>query len=262
MDFPSLHQHIDSLLEQERCVDAQALIDEQLTHPRYSKLTVPARTHLSLWEEKWQLQLLTCKSLTIQFKPNEAVFLADKVLEESRLLEEFISKIQTMGMAAKVHPLLLLGHIQECQQLIKEVEGRLENLNTLSQAETTGIRAGLGTVKGYLSDVFGHPELALAQLQNSRKLLRQNGDNEWSVGVSLIIEGQVYIDAKQYSKGVELLQKCAEYNKSHGLKYNYAYSLIFLAYYLCQVGELVLAEEYGLRALKSSEERGSKLMVA
>jgi hypothetical protein len=59
MDFPTLHQHIDTLLEQERCVDAQILIDEQLLHPKYSILTIPTPKYLHLWEEKWQLQLLT-----------------------------------------------------------------------------------------------------------------------------------------------------------------------------------------------------------
>ena len=86
MDFLPLYQQINALLEQERCGDAQAIIDEQLKSPKYAVLTQPEHTHRSLWEEKWQLQLLTCKSLVIQFKPKEAVTLVDTILEESKLL--------------------------------------------------------------------------------------------------------------------------------------------------------------------------------
>ncbi|MFX0125189.1 MAG: hypothetical protein ACFFAE_16270 [Candidatus Hodarchaeota archaeon] len=51
MDFPTLHQHIDALLEQERCADAQIIIDEQLNHPKYSVLTNISQANLPLWEE-------------------------------------------------------------------------------------------------------------------------------------------------------------------------------------------------------------------
>lgn len=263
MDFPTLHQHIDALLEQEQCVDAQILIDEQLTHPKYSGLTTPTQAHLPLWEEKWQLQLLTCKSLTIQFKPNEAILLADKVLEESRLLDEFTSKTQVLGMTAKAYALLFLGRTQECQQQIKEVESLIESLSDdISQAETNNLQASLERTKCYLNSIFGHFDLALTHIQNSLHLSRQKGNNSYSVGASLIFEAEVYCDMGPFSKGLELLQKSAEYNKNRGLEYNYIWNLFILAVYLCNEGELILAEEHGLEGLKLSKEKGSKLLVA
>jgi len=261
MDFPTLHQHIDTLLEQERCVDAQILIDEQITRPKYLVLTRPKQTHLSLWEEKWQLQLLTCKSLIIQFKPNETVSLVDKIFEESQLLDS--SKTLVKGKTVKAYALIYLGRIQECQKLINEAESSIENLEELSQAEITSLQAALERTKGYVNNIFGNFEQALTQFQNSLHLSRQNRNNSWSVQASLILQAQVYGDMGLHSKGLELLQNSVEYNKNHGLEYSYIWNLFILAIYLyLNMGQFALAKEYALESLKLCKKKDSELIVA
>ena len=262
MDFSSLVQHIDMLLEQEQIPDAQNLIDKQITSQKYTILTAPTQEHLHLWEEKWQLQLLLCKSLSVQFKPNEAVYLADNILEESRVLDEYTSKIQVKAMTAKVPALLLLGHIQECQQLILEVENRIKRVDPLSLGETNNLQVILERSKGYLNNIFGNFELALTQLQNSLRLSRQNENNAWSVGAALILEGQIYGDMGQLSKGLELLQKSVEYNNDRNLEYNYIWSTFILAMYHFNRGEYKIAEKRCLESLELSKGKETKLMIA
>ena len=173
-----------------------------------------------------------------------------------------LSKIQVKGMTAKVITLLQLGHTQECHQLIVEVERRIKSLDSLSEEETNNLQATLERTKGYLNNIFGHFELALIHLQNSLNLSRQGENNAWSVGASLILEGEIYGDMGQYSKALELLQKSVEYNKDRDLEYNYIWSLFILAMYHYNRGELKLAEEWCLESLELSKGKETKLIIA
>ena len=259
MDFPAIYQQIDALLEEERLDDAQILIDEQLTLSKYSVLTTPKQDQLSLWEEKWQLQLLVCKSLIIQFKPNEVIILTDKILAESRSLAQFTAKIQVFAIVAKANALSLLGQYKETLQLIQEVESRTDNLDDISQEELDSLRVSMERMNGYITHVFGQSDLALTHMQNSLALCRQE---TWSMRGTQILEGLVYIDTGQYSKGFGKLKEISEYSKSNGLVYSYGWSLLNLALYAFQVGHLAQAKEYGSNLLNLSKEMGSKLLGA
>ncbi|MHA2290732.1 MAG: tetratricopeptide repeat protein [Candidatus Hodarchaeales archaeon] len=259
MDFPAIYQQIDTLLEEERLDDAKILIDEQLALAKYSVLTKPKQDQLSLWEEKWQLQLLICKFLIIQFKPNEIIILTDKILEESRILDQFTTKIQVLAFVAKANALLLLGQFKETQQLIQEVESRTDDLDNISQEEKHNLRVSMERMNGYMNHVFGQSELALTHIKNSLELCRQE---TWSMRGTQILEGLVYIDTGQYSKGFRQLRQINEYCKNNGLVYSYGWSLLNLALYAFQVGHLVSAKEYGLNLIKFSKEVRSKLLEA
>ncbi|MFX0086248.1 MAG: tetratricopeptide repeat protein, partial [Candidatus Hodarchaeota archaeon] len=259
MDFPTLYQQIDALLEEERLDDAQILIDEQLALSKYSVLTTPEQDQLSLWEEKWQLQILVCKYLIIQFKPNEVIILTDKILEESRILDQFTAKIQVLTIVAKANALFLLGQYKETQQLIQVVESRTDNLDNISQEELNNLRVSVERMNGYINHVFGQNELALTNIKNSLELCRKE---TWSMRGTQILEGLVYIDTGQYSEGFGKLKQINEYCKNNELVYSYGWSLFNLALYAFQVGHLVSAKEYGLNLLKFSKEVRSKLLEA
>ncbi|MFX1518087.1 MAG: tetratricopeptide repeat protein, partial [Promethearchaeota archaeon] len=259
MDFPTLYQQIDALLEAERLDDAQILIDEQLALSKYSVLTTPKQDQLSLWEEKWQLQLLVCKSLIIQFKPNEVISLTDIILAESRSLESFTIKIQVFAIIAKANALFLLGQFKETVQLIQEVESHVDNLDDISQEELHSLRVSMEKMNGYMNHVFGQNELALTHIKNSLVLCRQE---TWSMRGTQILEGIVHINTGQYSKGFGKLKEISEYSNNNGLVYSFGWSLLNLAVYAFQIGHLVSAKEYGSNLLKFSKKIGSKLLAA
>ncbi|MHA2232990.1 MAG: tetratricopeptide repeat protein [Candidatus Hodarchaeales archaeon] len=76
-----------------------------------------------------------------------------------------------------------------------------------------------------------------------------------------VVEGATYCEIGEFSNGLKLLKASTAYNEAKGLSYNLYINLGVIANYYCEKGELTVAENFGLDALKSAEQKSKESLL-
>ncbi|MFQ5978964.1 MAG: tetratricopeptide repeat protein [Candidatus Heimdallarchaeota archaeon] len=261
MDFEILQRQIKDLIDQDELDEALSIVHSQLLNSKYNFKSIPETSHLDVWREKWQLQLLISEIFRIQWQYNEALALAEGVLKESRHLGQLTLDTQLMATIAKALPLVMLRNIKEALKLTKDANKFLESTRDSREINYERTAAVLELITAMAFFNLSKYREALNHFKNSLEILRQTERDDWLIGVGQIVESATYCEIGKFSDGIKRLKASAAYNEAKGLSYNLCLNLGVIANYHCEKGELMVAENFGLEALKFAEKKSKKSLL-
>lgn len=206
-----------------------------------------------------ELEILKSRILEMTGEYNEALIVADRVLE---VLKEIDNKILTVrGIIAKVYPLFRLAKNQEALDAISEGEIIINSLNDEQRALLKEDIAALMNTKGVVSLLKGRLDIALECLQNSL-ILREEIGNQLNIATSLNNLGLIYEAKGELSLALDYQQRSLSINTKIGNKYHIATSLNNIGVIFNSQGDPDAALEYFHKSVALREEIGNEVYTS